>query len=277
MFRSSHSSPFWRKSLISCFDTFMGRLPADLASWSFPDQTGKIATSFRLFNGKAPVEPPIHCGGAADERKELVETMQLRSAGERSTGRKEDGPATKQLKTYMAEQEGQAPPPKYVAPKHDFRGMKKETLITTPFKIERLWTEKTADENALKEPPSLTPGRPLGRGPKFPGREELINEGPFPLRSRIAQLATHVYYLWGEAKFTDYLARGSPAERAALNLEHFARQAHHAAGQLLEDSHIPRSTPPPNLPVEVSVAPILVFKTSEVAKPKKAVSGWQFL
>ena len=51
----------------------------------------------------------------------------------------------------------------------------------------RLWTEKTPDENAPKEPPGLTPGRPLGRGPKFPGREELINEGPFPLRSRIAQ------------------------------------------------------------------------------------------
>ena len=203
-----------------------------------------------------------------DERKELVETMQLRSAGERSTGRSEDGPATKQLKTYMAEQEGQAPPKRCAAKKHDFRGMKKETLINTPYRIERLWTEKTPDENAPKEPPSLTPGRPLGRGPKFPGREELINEGPFPLRSRIAQLATHVYYLWGEAKFTDYLARGSPAERAALNLEHFARQAHHAAGQLLEDTHIPKSTPPPNLPVEVSAIPgILVLKTYEANKP----------
>ena len=167
--------------------TAMGRIFAHLDPW--PDG---IPTSFRLFKGKPPAEPPIHCGGAADEKKELVETMQLRSAGERSTGRKEDGPATKQLKNYMAEQEGQPPPKACAAEKHDFSGMKKETLISTPFKIERLWTEKTPDENAGKEPPSLTPGRPLGRGPKFPGREELINEGPFPLRSRIAQLATHV-------------------------------------------------------------------------------------
>ncbi|CAJ1345516.1 unnamed protein product [Effrenium voratum] len=207
-----------------------------------------------LCQGKPPAEPPIHCGGAADEKKELVETMQLRSAGERSTGREKDGPATKKLKDVMAEQEGQVKPKP--VQKHDFKGMKKETLITTPFRIERLWTEKTADENIPKEPPGLTPGRPLGRGPKFPGREELINEGPFPLRSRIAQLATHVYYLWGETKFTDYLARGTPAQNVALNLEHFARQAHHAAGKLLEDTHVPLSRPPPNLPVEVSEAPV---------------------
>jgi len=109
----------------------MGRI-WDLEPWP---------TSFRLFKGKPPAEPPIHCGGAADEQKELLETMQLRSAGERSTGRKEDGPATKQLKNYMAEQEGQPPPKACAGPKHDFSGMKKETLIATPFKIERhgLW------------------------------------------------------------------------------------------------------------------------------------------
>ena len=73
------------------------------------------------------------------------------------------------------------------------------------------------------------------------------------------RLATHVYYLWGEAKFTDYLARGTPAQTAALNLEHFARQAHHAAGQLLEDSHVPLARPPPNLPVEVSEIPLLLL------------------
>eukprot|EP00438_Fugacium_kawagutii_P009686 Skav208642 [mRNA] locus=scaffold1081:127912:129505:- [translate_table: standard] len=159
-----------------------------------------IPTSFRLFKGKPPVQPPIHCGDTADEKKELLETMQLRSAGERSTGRKKDGPATKQLKNYMAEQEGQ-PPPK-----------------ACPQVLE-------------------------------------------PVRSRIAQLATHVYYLWGEAKFADYLARGSPAQTAALNLEHFAREAHHAAGRLLEDSHVPLTRPPPNLPVEVSgtTPELLVF------------------
>ncbi|CAE7534964.1 unnamed protein product, partial [Symbiodinium pilosum] len=160
----------------------------------------------------------------------------------------------KELKDYMAKQEGQQPV-KPEKQKHDFKGMKKETLLTTPWKVERLWTEKTADENAEPPSPSLTPQRPLGSGPRFPGREELINEGPFPLRSRIAQLATHVYYLWGEAKFTDYLARGTPAQNAALNLEHFARQAHQAAVKLLEDSHIPLSRPPPNLPVEVSSGP----------------------
>ena len=105
----------------------MGRI--DLEPW--PSSFG----SFGL-KGKPPAEPPIHCGGA-DERKELLETMQLRSAGERSTGRKEDGPATKQLKNYMAEQEGQPPPKACAGPKHDFSGMKKETLIATPFKIER--------------------------------------------------------------------------------------------------------------------------------------------
>lgn len=230
-------------------DTF-GALSFTAMSWRLADG---LPTSFRMFKGRSPVDPPIHCGGADD--KELLEMMQLRSAGERSTGRETDGPATRQLKNYMAQEEGQVMP-KRSTPKHDFKGMKKETLITTPFRIERLWTEKTPDENA-SEPASLTPGRPLGRGPKFPGREELINEGPFPLKSRIAQLATHVYYLWGEAKFTDYLARGGPAESAALNLEHFARQAHHAASQLLEDSHVPVSTPPPYLPVEVSAAPLL--------------------
>mmetsp|Transcript_37916 Transcript_37916/g.67647 ORF Transcript_37916/g.67647 Transcript_37916/m.67647 type:complete len:273 (-) Transcript_37916:40-858(-) len=233
------------------------------------------ATSFRLFKGKPPAEPPIHCGGKTDEHKEFVETMQLRSAGERSTGRKDDGPATKQLKDLMAKQEGQTPV-QCEKKKHDFKGMKKETLLTTPWKVERLWTEKTPDENAPSKPATLTPHRPLGQGPTFPGREELINEGPFPLRSRIAQLATHAYYLWGEAKFADYLARGTPAQNAALNLESFARQAHKAAVRLLEDSHIPLARPPPNLPVEISCCePSALLMSHLFAKSAHAHRAWR--
>ena len=91
------------------------------------------------------------------------------------------------------------------------------------------------------------------------------------------RLATHVYYLWGEAKFTDYLARGTPAQNAALNLEHFARQAHHAAGQLLEDSHVPLARPPPNLPVEVSQLPLLPLRYDRYGDGEGARKHGEFL
>ncbi|CAE7230494.1 unnamed protein product [Symbiodinium microadriaticum] len=89
--------------------------------------------------------------------------------------------------------------------KHDFKGMKKETLhawldCPPPTGLGSWmgceYPEKTADENAEPAGPSLTPKRPLGSAPQMP------------------------WDVFGcEAKFTDYLARGTPAQNAATNLE----------------------------------------------------------
>eukprot|EP00930_Biecheleria_cincta_P028601 TRINITY_DN19965_c0_g1_i1.p1 TRINITY_DN19965_c0_g1~~TRINITY_DN19965_c0_g1_i1.p1 ORF type:complete len:297 (-),score=48.16 TRINITY_DN19965_c0_g1_i1:9-899(-) len=220
------------------------------------------STSFWGFiwgKGKQPPKlPPIHCGEPADEREEMLDELRLRAQGEKAAGRK-DGPATKMLKEELALEEGKRHK-KHKEIKHSTSGMKKKVLFKSPYKIKRLWQEQgpgTHDEKPEKEEEeTLTPSRALGRAPKFPNRSELINEGPFPLRSRMAQLAAHVYYLWGEAKFLDYLAEGTNVQYPALNVQVLAKAANDAARRMVEDAHIPVSRSAPNLPVEVSTMPL---------------------
>lgn len=187
----------------------------------------------------------------------MLDELRLRAAGEKAAGRK-DGPATKMLKEELAIEEGKRHK-KHGEIKHSTSGMKKKVLFNSPFTIKRLWQEQgpgTHDEKQDKEEETLTPSRPLGRPPRFPNRAELINEGPFPLRSRMAQLAAHVYYLWGEAKFLDYLAEGTNVQYPALNVQVLAKASNDAARRMVEDAHIPVSRSSPNLPVEVSTMPL---------------------
>lgn len=211
---------------------------------------------FKPKEKQPPKLPPIHCGEPGDEREEMLDELRLRAAGEKAAGRK-DGPATKMLKEELALEEGKKPK-KHEEIKHSTSGMTKKVLFKSPYTIKRLWQEEVPGKHdpAEKEEESLTPSRPLGRPPRFPNRSELINEGPFPLRSRMAQLAAHTYYLWGESKFLDYLAEGTNVQYPALNVQVLARASHDAARRMIEDAHIPVSRSAPNLPVEVSTAPL---------------------
>lgn len=211
---------------------------------------------FKPKEKKPPKVPPIHCGDPADEREEMLDDLRLRAAGEKAAGRK-DGPATKRLKEELATEEGKKHK-KHEEVKHSTSGMTKKVLFKSPYTIERLWQEEVPGKHdpAENEEETLTPSRPLGKPPRFPNRSELINQGPFPLRSRMAQLAAHTYYLWGESKFLDYLAEGTNVQYPALNVQVLARASHDAARRMVEDAHIPVTRSAPNLPVEVSTTPL---------------------
>merc|ERR1712185_612975 len=79
------------------------------------------------------------------------------------------------------------------------------------------------------------------KGPSLCSRHEMINEGPFPLEKRMAELAAHCYYLWGDAKYLAYKAEGTSVEVLAQPVEKFARQADHNARNMAINNSIPMS------------------------------------
>jgi len=93
------------------------------------------------------------------------------------------------------------------------------------------------------------------KGPALASRHELINEGPFPLEQRIAELSGHAYYLWGDAKYLAQKSEGTSVESLGRMIESFARQADSSARHLAENNHIPMSTVAPKLPLAVSAMP----------------------
>merc|ERR1719235_1258093 len=90
-------------------------------------------------------------------------------------------------------------------------------------------------------------------GPNLCSRHEMINEGPYPLEKRIAELAGHAYYLWGDAKYLAYKAEGTSVEVPAQIIMRFAKQAEGSAKRLAAANHIPMSMVPPRLPMAVSL------------------------
>merc|ERR1711924_198617 len=106
-------------------------------------------------------------------------------------------------------------------------------------------------------------------------RHEMINEGPYPLEKRIAELAAHSYYLWGDAKFLSYKAEGTSVEVLAHTIESFARAADSAARKAAINSAVPMSQVPPKLPLHVSALnPVLALlppagRSDQAASEKK--------
>ena len=124
-------------------------------------------------------------------------------------------------------------------------------------------TENKTEELVEITPPKpcfAKPPKPKPEGPKPPiiqrahstlrSRRELINTGPYPLDKRIAELATHAYYLWGES---EYILRQTPEDTKegvlAMNLEHYAHDAEAAGREAAAGAHLPTMDSPPNLPM----------------------------
>eukprot|EP00933_Yihiella_yeosuensis_P056345 TRINITY_DN5546_c0_g1_i1.p1 TRINITY_DN5546_c0_g1~~TRINITY_DN5546_c0_g1_i1.p1 ORF type:complete len:346 (+),score=74.97 TRINITY_DN5546_c0_g1_i1:37-1038(+) len=240
----------------------------------------RCSQPFQLASSFAEVSrgrPPISCADPAAEREEFLDVLRSHAKGEMQLGRK-DGPAEqalakmeKKVRLEAADAHAKAQAQgeslkegkdklvnslksqlgaKDKAEFHDTEGMEEETVIKTPWKEERIW--KVKQKNKVPKLKPLRVEEHIGAGPKMLSRSALIDEGPFPLRQKISELAAHTYYLWGSADFVNYLSKGTTAEHVARNLEGLAKQAEMDAHALVEEAHIPVSANEPGLPIEVS-------------------------
>mmetsp|Transcript_17567 Transcript_17567/g.40654 ORF Transcript_17567/g.40654 Transcript_17567/m.40654 type:complete len:148 (-) Transcript_17567:33-476(-) len=88
----------------------------------------------------------------------------------------------------------------------------------------------------------------------IPSRKALLEHGAYPLEQRIAELAAHVYYLWGDARHLLEMSTGENANVVShvKTLENFAANAHQHMHRMVKAMEIPVSADPPHLPVSVS-------------------------
>jgi len=163
--------------------------------------------------------------------------------GEKSEGRGADsenmGPATQELKDILKPR-GRAARLAKLATKHKCPPkITKELTKVTPWKIESILTQLPRKGPKKKKPKMFPSGRE--KGAKLCSRQEMIMEGPFPLEKRMAELAGHAYYLWGDAKYLAYKAEGTSVEVPAQIIMRFAKQAEGSAKRLAAANHIPMS------------------------------------
>jgi hypothetical protein len=200
--------------------------------------------------------PPIHCEEhGAQDRLDLV---RRRAKGEESQGRgdgaEQQGPATSELKKLL-EPKGRAKRLAALAKKHKCPPKVTETVIKqTPWTLEKIVRQEPRAAKPKRKPKLGLQQNP--QGPTLCSRHEMINEGPFPLEQRLAELAAHSYYLWGDAKYLVHKAEGTSVEILAHTIERFARQADGSARRLAKANAIPMSTVPPRLPLAVSAVPL---------------------
>lgn len=254
---------------------------------------GGLPTAFAAAPAKSRLRapPPIDCDNKRSLEKETIDVLQLRAAGERAQGRSvespEGAPAEEELERRLAAKgEGggkgavsedlasaaekrkkelqkaawdaakklgrdlEEPPP---LDDGRFEGLESKVVAKTPLKIEKVWMPKHGKEPKPKHKVERLP--PPLHAAKLPSRHEIIFQGPFPLEKRMAELAAHAYYLWGDSRFVLELAGGTRSEKLARNLERFAKSSDTAARAMIREAHIPVSREPPNLPMEVSAAP----------------------
>jgi len=264
----------------------------------------KSPSAFSVLSLSGPKKqrrPPIDCSSRAAQKEEDLDTLELRAAGERAQGRKTDSPegspAEEKLEKRLAEEAARKKAEKSgtaskkakaadAAKKNKMArrakakaeeeldpkaGMKSHTIIQTPFKMEMVWSPKRP---IVKKPKHKVKRKlPTLHLPKLPSRHEIINEGPYPIEQRLAALAAHAYYLWGDSKFIVELAGGTQSELLAKNLERFAKAADKEGRAMVQAAHIPLSKAPPNLPLEVSVAPppVMVAAAASLATSTEAL------
>lgn len=200
--------------------------------------------------------PPIHCEEHSEQDR--LDLVRRRAKGEKEQGRgdgtENQGPATSELKRLLRPQ-GRAK--RLAKMRKAFKCPPKTTIeITksTPWKVEKI-IRVIPEAKAKKPKPKLGLDQ-KEKGPNLCSRHEMINEGPFPLEKRLAELAAHSYYLWGDAKYLSHKAEGTTVEVLAHTIERFAKQADTAARNMATNSHVPMSVVPPKLPLAVSALPV---------------------
>jgi hypothetical protein len=199
-----------------------------------------------------PHLPPIHC--EEHSQQDHLDLVRRRARGEkeeaRGDGEELEGPATKELKKLLRPN-ARAKRLAKLAKKHKCPPkVTEEILNASPWKIEKL-LRVHPEKKKLKPKPKLgLQQKP--EGPTLISRHAMNDEGPFPLEKRLAELAAHAYYLWGDAKYLSYKAEGTSVEVLAHTVERFARQADAAARRAAEASAVPMSVVPPRLPLHVS-------------------------
>lgn len=217
-----------------------------------------VATSFdEPFHDKHM--PPIHCQEHSDiDRLDLVRRRALgEKAQARGEGAEIEGPATLELKKAVRPSPRQARAKRLAALAKAHKNPPKTTeeiLKATPWTVEKL-VRVVPKKGPKPKPPKKLGLQQNPKGPTLCSRHEMINEGPFPVEKRIAELAAHSYYLWGDAKYLAYKAEGTSVEVLAHTIERFARQADASARRMAAANHIPMSMVPPRLPLAVSAMP----------------------
>jgi len=201
--------------------------------------------------------PPIHCEEHSEQ--DHLDLVRRRARGEKEQGRGDgaekglEGPATLELKKLLKPQ-GRAKRLAAMAKKHKCPPKTTEEIVkATPWKIEKIIRTQPKKMKPKPKPKMGLSQNP--HGPTLCSRHEMINEGPYPLEKRLAELAAHSYYLWGDAKYLAHKAEGTSVEVLAHTIERFARQADSSARNLAMNNHIPMSVVPPKLPLAVSALP----------------------
>lgn len=202
--------------------------------------------------------PPIHCesNGAQD----YLDVVRKEANGEKSQGRgiaapeEEEGPATNALLELLEPSAAAKRMAKLAAKAKNKPKYVEDITKETPWKI-----EKIRRQLPKKMKPKPKPKLGLGgesHSPELCSRNELVEEGPFPLEKRLSELAGHAYYLWGDAKYLAYKAEGTNVEATAMTVERFANLAQGAARAACKNGHIPMSNMSPYLPLSISSMPL---------------------
>mmetsp|Transcript_6988 Transcript_6988/g.16971 ORF Transcript_6988/g.16971 Transcript_6988/m.16971 type:complete len:461 (-) Transcript_6988:426-1808(-) len=91
---------------------------------------------------------------------------------------------------------------------------------------------------------------------KVGSRIGLNQSDPVQLRVRITDMATHAYYLWGQAKYiTSQVGMHSPQANMARNLEHTAHEAYENATRMAQAAGIPFMKTSPRMPIYEKINP----------------------
>ncbi|CAD7942928.1 unnamed protein product [Amoebophrya sp. A120] len=85
---------------------------------------------------------------------------------------------------------------------------------------------------------------------KVTSRQSLNDADPVDLELRMTDMATHAYYMWGQAKYLlSLVAMHSPQAKMARNLENVAHDAYESSIRVIKAAGIPRMKTSPYLPL----------------------------
>eukprot|EP00927_Polykrikos_kofoidii_P061554 TRINITY_DN56391_c0_g1_i1.p1 TRINITY_DN56391_c0_g1~~TRINITY_DN56391_c0_g1_i1.p1 ORF type:complete len:295 (-),score=39.70 TRINITY_DN56391_c0_g1_i1:154-1038(-) len=221
-----------------------------------------IRTSFKAATHRVPPKPPIQC--VAGSEQDQLRILELHAAGELKSGRK-NGPATTELKKRLDAQEAErlAQQQSVAGPRKCPEAPKTKTVVVSKSdsRVEKLIIPLEDVDLATGKAPA--PDKKARKfvfppAPAFPSRKEMLHMGPYPLEKAMAALATHAYYLWGDARYLSHVAEGTPSEQLAHTVERFAKKGDAEARRLIRNAHIPVSASPPRLPLAISGIPLML-------------------
>lgn len=230
-----HSGAQDHSAISTCFVAAARKPPIDCNA----DDTNKEDDDGMEFLADVPGLP-----GSVKKEKPLDVSILQRTADSEEARGITDGPAKKALLARLgrgdSEPKGTCPP----GTSDKYWELKESVTKEDAFSIEKI-VERVPKKTPGKKrpPPALPPGIP-----DFPSRRELISGGPFPVEKRMAEIVTHVYYLWGEARQLEKAAEGTESAAMALAIERFANKAKNTSMQLSQNAKLRLASAPPGLP-----------------------------